>query len=51
MHRVIIYYHRYDDRSSLYIYFKRGLGNDFTDPCGSPDLSKFKLIAVAQVMK
>ena len=46
MQRIIIYCRRYDDCSKLYIYFKRGLGMGFTEPCGAPDLSRFRLVVM-----
>ncbi len=42
--RTIIYCQRYDDCSSLYMYFKHGLKEKFTYPTGAPDLSKFRLV-------
>ena len=42
--RVIIYCHHYQKCSSLYIYFRNGLGHDFTEPTDAPDVSHFRLL-------
>ena len=44
MPRVIIYCRGYEDCSDLYIYFKRALQQDFTEPRNSPDLPRFRLV-------
>lgn len=41
---MIIYCRTYDSCSNLYLYFKQGLGNGFTEPIDAPDLSKFRLV-------
>jgi ATP-dependent DNA helicase RecQ len=42
--RTIIYSRRYVDCSNLYVFFKTGLGVDFTEPVGAPDFSRFRLV-------
>jgi ATP-dependent DNA helicase RecQ len=42
--RIIVYCRRYDDCSKLYKFFKRKLGDYFTEPVDAPDLSKFRLV-------
>ena len=44
MPRAIIYCRRYEDCSNLYIFFKNGLGQNFTEPRSAPDLSQFRLV-------
>ena len=44
MPRIIIYCLRYDDCSDLYMFFKGGLGEGFTEPMDSPDHSRFRLV-------
>lgn len=44
MPRILIYCRRYDDCSNLYLYFKKGLGKNFTEPSDAPDLSRFRLV-------
>ncbi len=43
MPRIIIYCLRLEECADLYIYFKEGLGENFTEPADSPDLSRFRL--------
>lgn len=42
--RIIIYCRTYDTCSNLYLFFKHGLGDGFTEPLDAPDLSKFRLV-------
>ena len=44
MSRIIIYCRKYEDCADLYMYFRDELGEDFTEPVQSPDLSKFRLV-------
>ena len=44
MSRVIIYCRKYEDCADLYIYFRDELGENFTEPPKSPDLSKLRLV-------
>ncbi len=44
MPRIIIYCLRLEECADLYIYFKEGLGENFTEPADSPDLSRFRLV-------
>ncbi len=44
MSRIIIYCQKYEDCADLYIYFRDELGEAFTEPSKSPDLSKFRLV-------
>lgn len=41
---VLIYCRRYQDCSNLYKFFKRGLGDKFTEPRDAPDIAKFRLV-------
>ena len=42
--RMIIYCRRFEECADLYMYFKKGLGADFTEPSGAPDLTRFRLV-------
>ncbi|SMN01451.1 ATP-dependent DNA helicase RecQ [uncultured Candidatus Thioglobus sp.] len=42
--RTIIYCRTYDSCSNLYLYFKHGLDEGFTEPLDAPDMSKFRLV-------
>ena len=42
--RIIIYCRRCDDCSRLYKFFRRELGEDFTEQVDAPDLSKYRLV-------
>ena len=42
--KMIIYCRTYQECSSLYIFFRKRLGIDFTEPPGAPDHPKFRLI-------
>ncbi|XP_019861292.1 PREDICTED: uncharacterized protein LOC105315307 isoform X1 [Amphimedon queenslandica] len=42
--RTIIYCRTMDDCANLYLFFERGLGRDFTEPPGAPNISKFRLV-------
>ena len=44
MPRSIVYCRRYEDCSNLYHYFKKGLGEYFTEPVDAPDISTFRLV-------
>ena len=44
MPRVIIYCQKSEDCADLNIYFRDELGEAFTEPIKSPDLSKFRLV-------
>ena len=44
MPRTIIYCRRYEDCADLYMYFRDKLGENFTEPIKSPDLSKLRLV-------
>ena len=44
MPRIIIYCRKYEECAGLYIYFRDELGETFTEPVKSPDLSKFRLV-------
>ena len=44
MPRIIIYYRKYEECADFYIYFRDELGETFTEPVKSPDLSKFRLV-------
>lgn len=44
MPRLIIYCLRYEDCADLYIFFRNGLGEDFTEPPNYPDHSRFRLV-------
>ena len=44
MPRIIIYCRKYEECADLYIYFRDELGETFTEPVKSPDLSKFRLV-------
>ena len=39
MPRIIVYCRKY-----AYFFFRDGLGREFTEPIGSPDLSRFRLV-------
>ena len=41
MPRIIIYCKKYEECADLYIYFLDELGETFTEPVKSPDLSNF----------
>ena len=42
--RMIIFCQRYVECSNLYIFFKRSLGEHFTESVNAPDLSRFRLV-------
>ena len=42
--KMIIYCRTFEECSSLYIFFRKKLGADFTEPVGAPDLPRFRLI-------
>ena len=42
--QTILYCRRYEHCSNLYLYFKRQLGMEFTEPPGAPDLPRFRLV-------
>ena len=42
--QTIVYCRRYEHCSNLYLYFKRQLGMDFTEPPGAPDLPRFRVV-------
>ena len=42
--RTLIFCLRYKECTEIYHCFKSGLGNAFTEPAGSPDLSFFRLV-------
>jgi len=44
MSRIIIYCRKYEDCADLYMYFREELGEYFTEPPRSPNLSKFRLV-------
>ena len=44
MPRILIYCQRYEHCADLYLYFRDELGKEFTEPKGSPDQSKFRLV-------
>ncbi len=44
MPRIIIYCLRVEECADMYLYFKNGLGKNFTEPTDSPDLSRFRLV-------
>ena len=44
MPRLIIFCKRYDECSTMYSMFKASLGNEFTEPPGSPDKPKYHLV-------
>ena len=44
MPRIIVYCRKYEECADLYIFFRDGLGREFTEPIGSPDLSRFRLV-------
>ena len=44
MPRMIIYCRQYEQCADLYLYFKDGMGNNFTEPIDAPNLSKFRLV-------
>lgn len=44
MERVIIYCRTYDTCSMVYLYIKSSLGPESTDPIGTVDLSRFRLV-------
>ncbi len=44
MPRMIVFCCHYDDCASLYQYFRLSLGNEFTEPIGVPNLSRFRLV-------
>ena len=46
MHRVIVYCHRFEDCSDIYMYFKACLAENFTEPPGAPNLPRFRLIDI-----
>lgn len=46
MGRTIIFCKKYDEVTSLYQFFKRRLGSDFTHPMGAPDLVRYRVVAM-----
>ena len=42
--RVLIYCRKYQDCSSLYSFFKKGLGVAFTEPSDAPDIADFRIV-------
>ena len=44
MDRIIIFCRSYDEVTSIYYYFKHQLGTGFTEPCGAPDLTQYRLV-------
>lgn len=42
--RMIVFCRHYDDCASLYQSFRLSLGNEFTEPIGAPNLSRFRLV-------
>ena len=42
--RMIVYARSFDMCSSIYLYFKTEMGEDFTEPVDAPDLSRFRLV-------
>ena len=42
--RMIIYCRRYEECADLYIHFKEQLGDEFTEPCGIPDMPGYRLV-------
>ena len=41
---MIVFCRRYEECASLYQYFHTSLGNEFTEPIGAPDISRFRLV-------
>ena len=44
MPRMIVFCRQYEECASLYQYFRLSLGNEFTEPIGAPNLSRFRLV-------
>ena len=44
MGRTLIFCRRYEEMTSIYLFFKQTLGTDFTEPPGAPDLARFRLV-------
>ena len=44
MGRIIIFCSTYDEVTSIYYFFKKTLGINFTEPPGAPDLPQYRLI-------
>lgn len=44
MDRIIIFCRRYEEVTEIYYFFKQKLGAQFTEPCGAPDLARFRLV-------
>ena len=44
MPRMIIFCRRYEECAALYQFFRLSLGNEFTEPIGAPNLSRFRLV-------
>ena len=44
MGRMIIFCKQYSEVATLYQYFKKSLGADFTEPKGAPDFSRYRLV-------
>ncbi len=44
MPRTIIYCRRQEECADLYLFFRDGLGSEFTEPCDAPDHSGFRLV-------
>lgn len=42
--RIIIFCRQYSEVATIYRYFKRSLGEEFTEPKGAPDFSRYRLI-------
>ena len=42
--RMIIYCRRFEECSKLYLYFRSGLEDGFTEPIDAPDLCRFRLV-------
>lgn len=44
MHRTLIYAHQYHLCADIYLYFKKELGCEFTEPRNALDISKFRMV-------
>ena len=46
MGRVVIYCRTYDEVTTIYQFFKRRLGENFTHPPSAPDLVRFRMVSM-----
>ena len=46
--RVLIYCREYEDCASLYEYFKKGMGDGFTEPPDAPNVAQFRIVDMFQ---